>query len=90
MLAELGKHIADRMFELKPETTAPYVALSNIFAAAGRWDDVVNVRNTMVKGVKKNPGCSWIEVRSKVHTILTGDQSHLQRDKIYTNIRRVN
>ncbi|KAK3042035.1 hypothetical protein RJ639_001737 [Escallonia herrerae] len=37
---ELGKEIADRLFELEPLNAGNYVALSNIYAAADRWVDV--------------------------------------------------
>ena len=29
-------------------------------------------------GLKKNPGCSWIEVKNKVHLLLAGDKLHPQ------------
>eukprot|EP01018_Ginkgo_biloba_P022796 Gb_37204 [translate_table: standard] len=71
---EIGKRAAERLFELEPQNATPYVVLSNIFAAAGRWNDEAKVR-TMRKDrrVKKNPGCSWIEVKRKVHSFLAGD-----------------
>eukprot|EP01018_Ginkgo_biloba_P002434 Gb_04611 [translate_table: standard] len=37
---ELGERVADCLFELNPTNAAPYVVLSNIYAAAGRWDGI--------------------------------------------------
>eukprot|EP01018_Ginkgo_biloba_P002746 Gb_11039 [translate_table: standard] len=73
---ELGEHVAELLFELDPKNAAPYVLLSNIYAAASRWDGIENVRRMMKdKGVKKMPGCSWIEVNKQVHAFLTGGRS---------------
>eukprot|EP01018_Ginkgo_biloba_P019613 Gb_41545 [translate_table: standard] len=71
---ELGEHAAECLLELDPKIPAPYVLLSNIYAAAGRWDDIERVRKMMKdRRVKKNPGCSWIEVNKKVYAFLIGD-----------------
>eukprot|EP01018_Ginkgo_biloba_P020806 Gb_00198 [translate_table: standard] len=61
---QLGERVADRLFDLKPENAGYYVLLSNIYAEAGRWDDVAKVRTMMKdKGVKKTPGCNFIEMK---------------------------
>eukprot|EP01018_Ginkgo_biloba_P031948 Gb_02723 [translate_table: standard] len=71
---DLAEHAAERLFELNPENTTPYVLLSNIYAAAGRWGDIEKVRKLMKdRRVKKKPGCSWIVVNRQVHAFLVGD-----------------
>eukprot|EP01018_Ginkgo_biloba_P026783 Gb_12573 [translate_table: standard] len=81
---KLGKCVADHLFNLQPEHHGYYVLLSNIYAAAGRWDDVANVRTMMKdRGLKKPPGCSLIEVNNRVHAFLVGDKSHPQTEEIY-------
>eukprot|EP01018_Ginkgo_biloba_P020807 Gb_00199 [translate_table: standard] len=81
---QLGERVADRLFDLKPENAGYYVLLSNIYAEAGRWYDVAKVRTMMKdKGVKKTPGCSFIEVNNRVHAFVVGDRSHPQSEKIY-------
>eukprot|EP00253_Pinus_taeda_P001294 PITA_01294 len=81
---EMGECVAERLFELQPENAGYYVLLSNIYAAAGRWDDVAKVR-TMMKdqGTDKKAGCSWIEVDGIIHAFIVGDRSHPQSEKIY-------
>ncbi|XP_057825853.2 pentatricopeptide repeat-containing protein At4g02750 [Cryptomeria japonica] len=70
---ELGEYVADQIFKLEPENTAPYVLLSNIYAAAGRWSDIEKVRKKMRgRDMKKKPGCSWIELNKHVHAFLGG------------------
>eukprot|EP01018_Ginkgo_biloba_P007395 Gb_14172 [translate_table: standard] len=84
---ELGEHVAKRLFDLEPGNAGYYVLLSNIYAAAGKWNDVVKVR-TMMKSreVRKTPGCSWIEVNNRIHSFLVADRSHPQSDKIYETL----
>eukprot|EP01018_Ginkgo_biloba_P026308 Gb_39300 [translate_table: standard] len=87
---ELGKLAAEHLFELNPQNAGTYVALSNICAAAGRWDDVAKVRSLMKnKGVKKEPGYSWIEVKNRVHSFLVGDTLHPQIEEIYETLERL-
>eukprot|EP01018_Ginkgo_biloba_P022102 Gb_10152 [translate_table: standard] len=87
---DIGKHAAERVIELEPENVATYVLLSNIYAAAGRWDDVAKVRSMMKdRRVKKEPGLSWIEVQSKVHAFVAGDESHPQSKEIYEKLERL-
>eukprot|EP01018_Ginkgo_biloba_P034994 Gb_38301 [translate_table: standard] len=84
---ELGKHVAECLFVLEPESAGCYVLLSNIYAVAGRWDDVEKVRTLMKdRGLKKTPGCSFIEVNNRVHVFLVGDRSHPQAEKIYATL----
>eukprot|EP01018_Ginkgo_biloba_P031792 Gb_15843 [translate_table: standard] len=84
---ELGERVAQRLFELEPDNAAPYVLLSNIYAAAGRWDDIEKVRDMLkTRKVNKKPGCSWIEVNKQVHAFLAGDRSHPQMQKMYTEL----
>eukprot|EP01018_Ginkgo_biloba_P009791 Gb_07727 [translate_table: standard] len=84
---ELGERVAERLFELDPKNSAHYVLLSNMYAAAGRWDDIENVRKMMKdRRVLKMPGSSWIEVNKKVNAFLTGDRSHPQSQEIYAKL----
>eukprot|EP01018_Ginkgo_biloba_P002829 Gb_14728 [translate_table: standard] len=87
---ELAECVAKRLIELDPKNAAPYVLLSNIYAAAGRWDDTENVWKMMKdRRVKKTPGCSWIEVNKQVHSFLVGDRSHPQTEKIYEKLENL-
>eukprot|EP01018_Ginkgo_biloba_P037531 Gb_04990 [translate_table: standard] len=84
---DLAEVVAERLFELEPKSTGNYVLLSNIYAAVGRWDDRSNLRHIMEeRGLKKSPGCSWIEVKNEVHAFFMGDRSHPQSVKIYATL----
>ncbi|CAM6118095.1 unnamed protein product [Calypogeia fissa] len=87
---ELGELAAKEVFKLEPENPAPYVLLSNIYAAAGKWEKVSVVRTMMLeRGVRKNPGRSWIEVDNKVHEFIVGDTSHPESKEIYTELNKL-
>lgn len=59
---ELGKEIANRLFELEPLNAGNYVLLSNIYAEEDRWLDVSLVRNKMrERGLRKVPGYTRIQ-----------------------------
>jgi pentatricopeptide repeat protein len=87
---ELGERVAEHVINLDPTHAAHYVLLSNIYAEAGRWDDIEKVRKMMKdRNIKKMPGCSWIELKSKTYTFLTGDKSHPQTPKIYSELEKL-
>eukprot|EP01018_Ginkgo_biloba_P018484 Gb_38129 [translate_table: standard] len=81
---ELGERVAEHLFAMEPENAGYYVLLSNIYAAAGKWNDVTKVRKMMKdRGAKNMPGCSSIEINNRIHEFLVGDRSHSQSEKIY-------
>ncbi|KAB1204951.1 hypothetical protein CJ030_MR7G015215 [Morella rubra] len=83
----IGLLAADRLFQLAPEQSGYYVLLSNIYAKAGRWQDVTTVRSMMKsRGIKKMPGISNVELNDRIHTFLAGDQSHPQSEMIYEEL----
>ncbi|KAF5190558.1 Pentatricopeptide repeat [Thalictrum thalictroides] len=83
----VGLVAADHLFQLVPEQAGYYVLLSNIYAKAGKWDEVTTVRSIMKsKGISKLPGCSNVELDNRVHTFLVGDQLHPQTKEIYAEL----
>ncbi|KAL8048634.1 hypothetical protein ABFS82_07G079800 [Erythranthe guttata] len=74
---ELGERAAEKLFQIDPETDSNYILLSNIYASKGRWNDVSRVRKSMSsQGIKKEPGCSWLEIDAQIHVFLSQDSSH--------------
>lgn len=81
---ELAEISADKLFELDSSNCGYYVLLSNIYADAGRWEDVERMRLLMKdRGLVKPPGFSLVELKGKVHVFLVGDKDHPKREKIY-------
>ncbi|KAH0456669.1 hypothetical protein IEQ34_014576 [Dendrobium chrysotoxum] len=61
-----------------------HVLMSNVYAAEGRWDGVHRVRQEMKgKGLIKEPGSSWIEVRDASHRFMSRDKNHPESDQIH-------
>lgn len=90
MNVNLGERVAERLFELEPLNSSTYVLLSNIYAVAGRWDDVGKVRMIMkARGVIKKAGCSWVKIKNKVHVFQEGDIMHPQMEKIYSALHEL-
>ncbi|KAK8317043.1 hypothetical protein V6Z11_A13G080900 [Gossypium hirsutum] len=60
---ELGEEIAIKLSELRPENPEPFVILSSIYTAVGRWGDVERIRLMIDdRGLRKFPGFSSISV----------------------------
>ncbi|CAA7407137.1 unnamed protein product [Spirodela intermedia] len=72
---EVGERAGRRLLELAREDDhAAYVLVSNLYAAAGRWQEVAGIRCEMRKRkVKKVPGCSSIVIDGAVHEFIAGD-----------------
>lgn len=81
---ELGKWAAKHLIELEPENAGARVLLYNLYAAAGRWEDVAKVRKLLKNSrMKKESGCSWIDVKNTTHRFVAEDGYHPQMGEIY-------
>ncbi|GAB2275035.1 hypothetical protein Dimus_009803 [Dionaea muscipula] len=73
----LGEYAAEQLFLIDPRNIGHYVQLSNLYASAGMWNQVSEVRKLMKeKGLSKDLGYSLIEVDGKLHVFHVGDKSH--------------
>ncbi|XP_068666623.1 pentatricopeptide repeat-containing protein At2g13600-like, partial [Aristolochia californica] len=81
---KVGERVAKRLMSLDTKQISVYVLVSNIYAGLGRWEEVVQVRKKLRNmDVKKDPGCSWIEVNNTVHVFRVEDITHPSYDAIY-------
>ncbi|KAL4283302.1 hypothetical protein GQ457_16G012660 [Hibiscus cannabinus] len=87
----LGEIAARNLFELEPNNPGNYILLSNIYASKAMWDEVDAVRDVMrSRGMKKNPGCSWIEIKNRVRMLFAGDKSNPQMIEIIEKLHKLN
>lgn len=87
---KLGKQVVECLFKLEPENPGPYVLLSNIYSAAGMWEDAAKIRKFMKeRGVNTKPAYSWTEVNNKVHIFYVGDRSNPETEEIYLTLERL-
>ncbi|XP_050206689.1 pentatricopeptide repeat-containing protein At5g48910 [Mercurialis annua] len=87
---EMGERIARILMELFPEDSGSYVALSNMFACRGNWDGVSEVRLKMKElEIRKDPGCSWIELNGEIHEFLVEDGSNPRAQEIRSMLEEI-
>ncbi|KFK28546.1 hypothetical protein AALP_AA7G010600 [Arabis alpina] len=87
---KLAEKVAEKVFELEPENTGYYVLMANIYAEAEKWEEVRKLRARIGRrGLRKNPGCSWIEIKGRVNIFVAGDSSNPETEKIEAFLRGV-
>ncbi|MQL72320.1 hypothetical protein Taro_004633 [Colocasia esculenta] len=81
----LAKHAAGQIFELEPKSATAYAVLSEMYSLAGLKSDEEEVRAAKrLRGVRKNPGCSWITLDNRISVFFAGDKSHPDWKEICT------
>ncbi|XP_050227564.1 pentatricopeptide repeat-containing protein At3g02330, mitochondrial [Mercurialis annua] len=81
---EIAETATDAILQLEPHDSSAWILLSNVYADAGMWGKVSEMRKMMkYKKLKKEPGCSWIEVKDEMHAFLVGNKTHPKCEEIY-------
>ncbi|XP_011007293.1 PREDICTED: pentatricopeptide repeat-containing protein At5g48910 isoform X2 [Populus euphratica] len=87
---EMGERIAKILMGWYPHDSGSYVALSNMFASEGNWEGVVKVRLKMKElDIRKDPGCSWIELDGVIHEFLVEDDTHPRAEGIHSMLEEM-
>ncbi|CAK9162961.1 unnamed protein product [Ilex paraguariensis] len=80
----LAEEVLNHLVELEPTDAGDFNTLSNIYAAAGEWGGVPNVRLRMKNTCTQKPsGASSIELDAEFHEFTVMDTSHPKSDGIY-------
>ncbi|XP_074301142.1 pentatricopeptide repeat-containing protein At1g59720, chloroplastic/mitochondrial [Silene latifolia] len=89
---ELSEQLANKILESEDGTSSGvYVLLSKVYASAARWNNVGLIRQLMTdKGIRKEPGCSSLEINGVNHEFFAGDTSHPERKDIYKVLEMIN
>lgn len=81
---DIGEWAAGKLLEMKPQHSGHYVLIANMYAAAGCWSKLVKVRTFMRDlGVRKDPGCAWVDIGAGFSPFLVEDTSNSQADEIF-------
>ncbi|CAL9177394.1 unnamed protein product [Musa hybrid cultivar] len=87
---EMGNEVGEILLQMDSGNPVNYVMISNIFAEAGDWKKCERLRKMMKrKGLKKQGGCSWVEIDKEVHFFYGGDDSHPLSNEIHVVLRKV-
>ncbi|XP_051124512.1 pentatricopeptide repeat-containing protein At1g71490-like isoform X1 [Andrographis paniculata] len=85
---DIGEWAAEKLLEMKPQNSGYYVLIANMYAAAGCWSKLAEVRTIMRDlGVRKDPGCAWVGVGAGFSPFVVDDTSNNQADEIYPLLR---
>jgi len=87
---EMGRRVPEHLMEMAPSDGGSYVALSNLYASLEDWDGVAQVRLLMKdRGIRKDPGCSWIELYGVIHKFLVEDDAHPRVKEIHLMLKEI-
>ncbi|GMH29374.1 hypothetical protein Nepgr_031217 [Nepenthes gracilis] len=87
---QIGEFVGQQLLKIEPENAGNYVILSNLYASAGRWEDVRILRELMEKNaVTKEPGRSWIELNQTRHTFHASDRMHPRKEEVHAKVKEL-
>ncbi|XP_021734558.1 putative pentatricopeptide repeat-containing protein At5g52630 [Chenopodium quinoa] len=86
---EIGKEAAEKLFQIEPSNPGNYVILANIYTRNGKSEEADEIRRQMgVIGLRKEHGCSWIDVNNTTFVFTANDKSHSRTHEIYALLRK--
>lgn len=86
----LIESVAEKIMELEPETSVPYLVLARAYEMRGRWESVVRVRKAMKqKCTKQMTACSWIGIKNHVFALEADQLLYHGREDIHLVLRLI-
>ncbi|KAI9157370.1 hypothetical protein LWI28_021445 [Acer negundo] len=87
---ELAEQVKERLSELCLTDSGDYELLSNVYAVAGKWNNVETVRRSMInQRIKKIPGWSMIEVDKIMYRFFAGEKQNNITKEAYDKLREI-
>ncbi|XP_031403280.1 putative pentatricopeptide repeat-containing protein At5g52630 [Punica granatum] len=87
---EMGRQAAEKLFELEPSNSGSYILLANMYSRAGMLKEADEIRRLMgMNRVRKETGCSWIDVKDRTFVFTSHDRSHSMSQDIYKMLAKM-
>ncbi|XP_019445374.1 PREDICTED: pentatricopeptide repeat-containing protein At5g65570 [Lupinus angustifolius] len=87
---EMAEKIMRKVVELAPEDGGTHILLTNLYASAGKWNHVIEMKSTIRDlKLKKNPAMSWVDIDREIHTFMAGDLSHPRAQEIFAMLNEL-
>ncbi|KAL8162125.1 hypothetical protein V2J09_013614 [Rumex salicifolius] len=80
----LGEWAAENLLKMRPSSSGYYVLVANMYASAGCWNKIADVRTLMRDlGVRKTPGHAWVDLGTGFQSFSASDASDELVGQIY-------
>ncbi|KAL3537201.1 hypothetical protein ACH5RR_000567 [Cinchona calisaya] len=80
---KIAERVSEHLLELNSDDPGYHILASNAFAALGKWDQVKMIRKSLrTRGLKKQPGFSWLEIQNRVYIFGTGERFFEQHQEV--------
>ncbi|KAJ4952830.1 hypothetical protein NE237_029662 [Protea cynaroides] len=87
---EIGREVGEVLLRLDCDNPVNHVMMSNLYVEVGEWKEYERVRRLMkVKGLKKEAGCSWIEIDKVMHYFYGGDDKQPLTNRIHNVLKEM-
>lgn len=87
---ELAENAVQNLLKLDFTHSGGYSLLTHIYADSGMSDAAAGVRKLMKdRGIRKNPGCSWLEFDSRIHVFVVNEANHPQIEDILVALDQI-
>ncbi|KAI3460536.1 hypothetical protein Pfo_017199 [Paulownia fortunei] len=82
---KLIERVAERLMELEPHSSLPYLILAHTYEQRGRWESLVRVRKKMKKMITKEVvDCSWIGMKGYIFSFEANQMIHYGGKSVYS------
>ncbi|KAF9611680.1 hypothetical protein IFM89_034863 [Coptis chinensis] len=76
-----------RLIDSNQQVAGAYVTMSNTFAKIGKWENAYKIQSEMKRhGIRKEPGCSWVEIKDATYIFYAGDLSSCTQEAEITTV----
>ncbi|VFQ58875.1 unnamed protein product [Cuscuta campestris] len=87
---DLGAEVGEILLRLESDNPSNYVMVSNLYADAKNWKLCEDLRYlAKAKGLKKEAGRSWVEIKKKMYFFYNRDERHPETESIHKILKEM-